>query len=111
MGSGGRHAHGSRDAQIRRPAAPMSASVWLLISGCPAAVCAACACVWGRRGCCLRRPPLPTVLVGLAPSVTAALMIATGDGEGQVRGDGGALAGGGPDLEPAAERCQPVGHV
>src|SRR2546430_15539314 len=29
----------------------------------------------------------------------------------EVPGDGGALTGGGPDLEAAAERREPVGHV
>jgi hypothetical protein len=32
-------------------------------------------------------------------------------GDGELPGDGGALAGRGPDLEPAATRGEPVGHV
>jgi hypothetical protein len=40
-----------------------------------------------------------------------ALMAAAGDGDGELPGDGGAVAGGGPDLQPAAERGEPVGHV
>ncbi len=55
---------------------------------------------------------MPTVLVASgAIGDCRALMTAAGDGDGQVPGDGGALAGGGPDLKPAAERCEPVGHV
>jgi GH25 family lysozyme M1 (1,4-beta-N-acetylmuramidase) len=57
----------------------------------------------------------PTAAVGVSPTERW-LPARGGAGQGarhagQLRGDGGALAGGGADLEPAAEGGEPVGHV
>src|SRR5215831_18034350 len=64
----------------------------------------------GSRG---TKPKLKRPRDELLPGLwaTAERMIAAGDRDGEVPGDGGALAGSGPHLKPTAERGEPVGHV